>query len=421
MGSEKSVFLIPGVADTRGPNTAAESEAGAVPGPLVQPAAELSQEELLRYSRQIIIPEIGMIGQLRLKNARVLVIGAGGLGSPALLYLAAAGIGSIGIIDADVVDTSNLQRQVIHSMASIGQLKTESAAARIKELNPLVDVHVHSYALDVGNAREIFSAYDVILDGTDNFATRYLVNDAAALCGKPYVWGSILRFDGQVSVFWDAHGPNYRDLYPTPPPAGSVPSCSEGGVFGVLCAQIGSVMVAETIKLITGVGQSLLGRVLILDSLDMRWREVKLQADPQAAQITELLRNYEAFCAGPVSTSASAGLSDEQLPQLSAPQLARRLAERAAGKHEFLLVDVREAGEHEIVAIPGALLAPKGAILSGEITLPRDTELIVHCKSGVRSAAVLRFLQDQGYNSVENLRGGILAWIAEVDPSLHTY
>ena len=212
---------------------------GTRPGPLVEPGAELDAEELMRYSRQIIIPEIGMVGQRRLKNAKVLVIGAGGLGSPALLYLAAAGVGTIGIIDDDVVDVSNLQRQVIHAMSSVGRLKTESAAARIRELNPLVAVNLHSHRLDVGNVLELFAQYDVILDGTDNFATRYLVNDAAAMCGKPYVWGSILRFDGQVSVFWDKFGPNYRDLYPTPPPAGTVPSCSEGGVFGVLCAQVG--------------------------------------------------------------------------------------------------------------------------------------------------------------------------------------
>lgn len=415
MGSEKSVFVTPAAAGAK----LVGVDAG--PGPLVQPAAALSQEELLRYSRQIIIPEIGMSGQLRLKNARVLVIGAGGLGSPALLYLAAAGIGTIGIIDADTVDTSNLQRQVIHSMASVGQLKTESAAARIKELNPLVEVILHSCLLDTDNAVELFSDYDVILDGTDNFATRYLVNDAAALCGKPYVWGSILRFDGQVSVFWDTYGPNYRDLYPTPPPAGSVPSCSEGGVFGVLCAQIGSVMVAETLKLITGVGESLLGRVLILDSLDMRWSEVKLQADPQRVKITALLPSYEAFCAGPAPHGVSAELSDAQLPQLGALELAQRLARRAAGEDDFMLIDVREAGEHEIVAIPGSLLAPKGAILAGEMILPRDTEIIVHCKSGVRSATVLRYLLDEGYGEVKNLTGGVLAWISDVNPRLPSY
>ena len=267
--------------------------------PLVEPGSELDAEELMRYSRQIIIPEIGMVGQRRLKNAKVLVIGAGGLGSPALLYLAAAGVGTIGIIDDDVVDVSNLQRQVIHAMSSVGRLKTESAAARIRELNPLVAVHLHSHRLDVENVLELFAQYDVILDGTDNFATRYLVNDAAALCGKPYVWGSILRFDGQVSVFWDKFGPNYRDLYPTPPPAGTVPSCSEGGVFGVLCAQVGSVMVAETIKLITGVGEPLLGRVLILDSLDMRWSEIRLEAGPGCSRDQGVAAQLRGLLCGP--------------------------------------------------------------------------------------------------------------------------
>ena len=392
---------------------------GTRPGPLVEPGPELDADERMRYSRQIIIPEIGMVGQRRLKNAKVLVIGAGGLGSPALLYLAAAGIGTIGIIDDDVVDVSNLQRQVIHAVSSVGRLKTESAAARIRELNPMVTVNLHSHRLDVENVLELFAQYDVILDGTDNFATRYLVNDAAALCGKPYVWGSILRFDGQVSVFWDKFGPNYRDLYPTPPPAGTVPSCSEGGVFGVLCAQVGSVMVAETIKLITGVGESLLGRLLVLDSLDMRWTEVRLEPDPGAPEINELLPSYEAFCAGPAGNSSAEGLEGAEI--VSAPELSALLDERSAGARNFLLVDVREPGEHEIVAIPGSVLAPRGAILSGEITLPRDSEIILHCKSGVRSAEVLRFLRSEGYTPVRHLEGGILAWIHDVDQTLPAY
>lgn len=394
-------------------------QSGSRLAPLVEPGPGLGPEELMRYSRQIIIPEIGMEGQRRLKNAKVLVIGAGGLGSPALLYLAAAGVGTIGIVDDDAVDVSNLQRQVIHGMSSVGQLKTESAAARIRELNPLVEVRVHAHRLDVENVLELFAPYDVILDGTDNFATRYLVNDAAALCGKPYVWGSILRFDGQVSVFWDKFGPNYRDLYPTPPPAGTVPSCAEGGVFGVLCAQVGSVMVAETIKLITGVGQSLLGRVLILDSLDMRWREVTLEPDPGAPEITELLPSYEAFCSGPASGNPAA---DAAVPEsVSAVELAGLLQARATGDRDFLLLDVREAGEHEIVSIPGAVLAPRGAVLSGEIVLPTDQEIILHCKSGARSAEVWRFLRRENYAAVRHLEGGILAWISEVDPALPSY
>nr|WP_310293519.1 molybdopterin-synthase adenylyltransferase MoeB [Paeniglutamicibacter sulfureus] len=373
----------------------------------------------MRYSRQIIIPEIGMAGQRRLKNASVLVIGAGGLGSPALLYLAAAGVGTLGIIDDDVVDLSNLQRQVIHSTAAVGELKTESAARRIRELNPLVAVKLHNQRLDTANAVELFGQYDVILDGTDNFATRYLVNDAAALAGKPYVWGSILRFDGQVSVFWDEYGPNYRDLYPTPPPPGTVPSCSEGGVFGVLCSQVGSVMVAEAIKLITGVGRTLLGRLLILDSLDMTWREVSLRPDPQVEPITELLASYDDFCSTP--TLDADGLRLTAAHSITASGLAGLLEARALGKEDFLLIDVRERGEAEIVSIPGAILAPRGAVLAGEIELPRDKELILHCKSGGRSSEVMRYLLRNDYTRVRHVAGGIMDWISDVDPSLPSY
>ncbi|WP_372342945.1 molybdopterin-synthase adenylyltransferase MoeB [Paeniglutamicibacter sp. ZC-3] len=389
------------------------------PPALVAPGDELLPEELMRYSRQIIIPEIGMAGQRRLKNASVLVIGAGGLGSPALLYLAAAGVGTLGIIDDDVVDLSNLQRQVIHSTAAVGELKTESAARRIRELNPLVAVKLHNQRLDTANAVELFGQYDVILDGTDNFATRYLVNDAAALAGKPYVWGSILRFDGQVSVFWDEYGPNYRDLYPTPPPPGTVPSCSEGGVFGVLCSQVGSVMVAEAIKLITGVGRTLLGRLLILDSLDMTWREVSLRPDPQVEPITELLASYDDFCSTP--TLDADGLRLTAAHSITASGLAGLLEARAQGKEDFLLIDVRERGEAEIVSIPGAILAPRGAVLAGEIELPRDKELILHCKSGGRSSEVMRYLLRNDYTRVRHVAGGIMDWISDVDPSLPTY
>ncbi|MFL4474678.1 molybdopterin-synthase adenylyltransferase MoeB [Paeniglutamicibacter sp. MACA_103] len=386
---------------------------------LVGPGEELLPEEMMRYSRQIIIPEIGMGGQRRLKNARVLVIGAGGLGSPALLYLAAAGVGTLGIIDDDVVDLGNLQRQVIHSTATVGELKTESAARRIRELNPLIDVKLHNERLDVENAVELFGQYDLVLDGTDNFATRYLVNDAAALAGIPYVWGSILRFDGQVSVFWDAYGPNYRDLYPTPPPPGTVPSCSEGGVFGVLCAQVGSVMVAEAIKLITGAGRTLLGRLLILDSLDMTWREVSLRTDPEVGPITALLPSYDDFCAMPMLDADGLRLTAEH--SITASRLAELLQGREEGKEDFLLIDVRERGEAEIVSIPGAILAPRGAILAGEIELPRDKELILHCKSGGRSSEVMRHLLGNDYTRVRHVAGGILDWISDVDPSLPTY
>ncbi|MBG6085562.1 molybdopterin-synthase adenylyltransferase MoeB [Zhihengliuella flava] len=382
--------------------------------PLVEPAAELTHDELRRYSRHIIISEMGLTGQRRLKAARVLVIGAGGLGSPALMYLAAAGIGTLGVVDDDVVDDSNLQRQIIHGTSRIGMLKTESAAQSIREINPSTNVVLHNTRLSRENVLEIFSGYDLILDGTDNFATRYLVNDAAAILGKPYVWGSILRFDGQVSVFWNGHGPTYRDLYPEAPPAGTVPSCAEGGVFGVLCAQIGSVMVAEAIKLITGVGQPLIGRVQILDSLAMTWREIRLKPDPELVQPTELLADYPAFC----------GLqppAEEDVPAVAARELAELLAAREQGRAQFRLIDVREPGEAEIVAIDGAELAPRGQILGGDISWPRQTPLILHCKSGGRSAEVLRYLKGQGYTDVKHLDGGVLAWVRDIEPDRASY
>lgn len=356
-----------------------------------------------------------MDGQRRLKNARILVVGAGGLGSPALLYLAAAGIGTLGIVDDDTVDESNLQRQVIHAMSDLGKSKAESARESIFDLNPLVSVVLHQERLDAGNALEIFSGYDLVLDGTDNFATRYLVNDAAAIVGIPYVWGSILRFDGQVSVFWGGHGPTYRDLYPEAPPAGTVPSCAEGGVFGVLCAQIGSVMVAEAIKLVTGMGEPLLGRVLILDSLAMTWQEIRLRPDPETVQPAELLEDYPAFCGMPSQAS------QRELPTVGARELEAMLAARAEGGADFRLIDVREPGEAEIVSIDGAELAPRGQVLGGDIELPRDVPLVLHCKSGARSGEVLGHLLERGYGDARHLAGGILAWIDEVEPGKPVY
>ena len=280
--------------------------------PLVEPAAELTREEVARYSRHLIIPDLGLVGQKRLKNARVLVIGAGGLGSPTLLYLAAAGVGTIGIVEFDVVDESNLQRQIIHGQSDIGRPKAQSARDSIAEINPLVEVRLHEVRLETDNAVELFEQYDLILDGTDNFATRYLVNDAAVLAGKPYVWGSIYRFEGQVSVFWedapDGLGLNYRDLYPEPPPPGMVPSCAEGGVLGILCASIASVMGTEAIKLITGIGEPLLGRLMVYDALDMTYRTIKIRKDPATPKITELI-DYEAFC-GVVSDEAADAAAD---------------------------------------------------------------------------------------------------------------
>ena len=384
--------------------------------PLVEAAAELSTDEVERYSRHLIIPEIGSVGQRRLKNAKVLVIGAGGLGSPALLYLAAAGVGTIGIIDDDDVDLSNLQRQIIHGVSDVGRPKIESARDAILELNPLVTVQLHKERLDSSNALDLFAGYDLILDGADNFATRYLVNDAAEILGKPYVWGSIFRFDGQVSVFWAKHGPSYRDLYPEAPPAGSVPSCGEGGVFGMLCAAVGSLMVTEAIKLITGVGRSLLGRVALFDALGGSWREIKVAKDPEAEPVTALT-DYEAFCG--ITPAADAG----SVPTVSASELAGMLEAREAGERDFELVDVRETGEHDIVNIAGSVLIPQGRILAGEAwaELPQDRDIVFHCKSGARSASVMAAARKAGYTRIRHLDGGILAWVREVEPHKAVY
>ncbi|MDQ6738826.1 MAG: molybdopterin-synthase adenylyltransferase MoeB [Actinomycetota bacterium] len=392
------------------------SDSPALPA-LVEPGPELSRTEIERYSRHLIIPEIGTEGQRRLKNARVLVIGAGGLGSPALLYLAAAGVGTIGIVDDDDVDLSNLQRQVIHSVADVGRSKLESARDSIAALNPLVNVRLHPLRLDSSNALEMFADYDLILDGADNFATRYLVNDAAALQGKPYVWGSILRFDGQVSVFWEKFGPSYRDLYPEPPSAGSVPSCAEGGVFGMLCAAVGSMMVIEAVKLITGVGRSLLGRLLIFDALGSSWREISISKDPDAVPVAGLV-DYADFCGVP---AAAAGT--DTTDTISARGLAARLDARDRGEDGFELIDVREPGEFGIVRIPGSVLIPLAGIQTGSALprIARDVPLVLHCKSGARSAQALASLQAAGYDDVVHLDGGILAWVRDVEPDKPVY
>lgn len=375
--------------------------------PLVEPGPPLTAEEMQRYSRHTLIPEMGIEGQRRLRNAKVLVIGAGGLGSPALLYLAAAGVGTLGIVDDDTVELSNLQRQIIHSVADIGRTKLESARESILAINPDVNVVLHQLRVDSSNALELFADYDLILDGADNFATRYLVNDAAALLAKPYVWGSILRFDGQVSVFWDKYGPNYRDLYPEPPAAGSVPSCAEGGVFGMLCASIGATMVTEAVKLITGIGQTLLGRLLVLDALNSRWREIRIAKDPSAAPITGLI-DYDLFCGVPPV------LKDDAGTLVSAAELALRLAARSEGHDDFVLVDVREVAEFEQARIDGSVLLPLGGILDGSsiASLPTDKPLILHCKAGGRSAQALASLKAAGFADVVHLEGGIDAWLA---------
>ena len=388
--------------------------------PLVEPAAELSVDEVRRYSRHLIIPDVGMTGQKRLKNAKVLCVGAGGLGSPALLYLAAAGVGTLGVIDFDIVDESNLQRQIIHGQSDVGRSKAESARDSIKELNPLVNVIVHQERLDSDNAMQVFEPYDLIVDGTDNFATRYLVNDACVLLGKPYVWGSIYRFDGQASVFWAEHGPCYRCLYPEPPPPGMVPSCAEGGVLGVLCASIGSIQVTEAIKVITGIGDPLVGRLMIYDALDMTYRSVKVRKDPECPvcgknpTVTELI-DYEEFC-GAVSEEAQEAAAGSTIS-------ARQLKEMLDGDDNVFLVDVREPNEYEIVSIPGSVLIPKGEFLSGAALerLPQDRRIVLHCKSGARSAECLAVVKDAGFSDAVHVGGGVLAWISQVDPSLPAY
>src|SRR4028119_2483310 len=382
--------------------------------PLVEPAAELSIDEVRRYSRHLIIPDVGMTGQKRLKNAKVLVVGAGGLGSPAALDLAAAGVGTLGIVDFDEVDESNLQRQVIHGVSDIGKSKALSAKESIAEINPYVNVVLHDTRLDNDNVLEIFADYDLIVDGTDNFATRYLVNDACVLLDKPYVWGSIYRFDGQVSVFWNEHGPNYRDLYPVPPPPGMVPSCAEGGVLGVLCATIGAILATEAVKLITGIGETLLGRLMVYDALEMTFRTITVRRDPEAEPITGLI-DYEAFC-GVVSDEAQQAAAGSTI---TVDELKDMMD---AGK-DFELIDVREPNEYEIVSIPGATLIPKDEILSGRALsrLPQDRPIVLHCKTGVRSAEVLAAVKGAGFSDAVHVQGGVTAWATRIDKALPTY
>ncbi|WP_207557594.1 adenylyltransferase/sulfurtransferase MoeZ [Mycobacteroides abscessus] len=386
--------------------------------PLVRPAAELTREEVARYSRHLIIPDLGVDGQKRLKNAKVLVIGAGGLGSPTLLYLAAAGVGTIGIVEFDVVDESNLQRQIIHGQSDIGRSKAQSARDSVLEINPLVEVRLHELRLDPENAVELFEQYDLILDGTDNFATRYLVNDAAVLAHKPYMWGSIYRFEGQVSVFWedapDGLGLNYRDLYPEPPPPGMVPSCAEGGVLGILCASIASVMGTEAIKLITGIGDSLLGRLMVYDALDMTYRTIKIRKDPATPKITELI-DYDAFC-GVISDEASAAVADSTITP-------RELRELLDADKKVALIDVREPVEWDIVHIDGAELVPKSTLESGDglAKLPQDRQAVLYCKTGIRSAEALVAVKKAGFSDAVHLQGGIAAWAKQVDPDMVMY
>jgi sulfur-carrier protein adenylyltransferase/sulfurtransferase len=363
----------------------------------------------------------------------VLVIGAGGLGSPALLYLAAAGVGTLGIAEFDEVDESNLQRQVIHGQSDIGRPKAESARDSIAEINPLVKVVVHNERLDNDNVLEIFADYDLIVDGTDNFATRYMVNDAAYFLKKPYVWGSIYRFDGQASVFWptltdedgtSADAPCYRCLYPEPPPPGMVPSCAEGGVLGVLCASIGSIQVNEAIKLLTGIGDPLVGRLMIYDALEMEYRKLKVRKDPNCAlcgehpTVTGLI-DYESFCGAISEEAADAAVGST----ISVQQLEHMLKERDNGERDFVLVDVRESVEHDINRVPGSVLIPKGDFLNGSALeqLPSDKQIVMYCKTGVRSAETLAIVKGAGYADAVHVGGGVVAWVNQIDPAQPSY
>ncbi|WP_042412275.1 adenylyltransferase/sulfurtransferase MoeZ [Streptacidiphilus anmyonensis] len=388
--------------------------------PLVEPAAELTVDEVRRYSRHLIIPDVGMDGQKRLKNSKVLCVGAGGLGSPALMYLAAAGVGTLGIVEFDTVDESNLQRQIIHGQSDVGRSKAESARDSVKEINPYVNVILHEERLDVDNVKEIFADYDLIVDGTDNFATRYLVNDAAVLLGKPYVWGSIYRFDGQASVFWAEHGPCYRCLYPEAPPPGMVPSCAEGGVLGVLCASIGSIQVNEAIKLLAGIGEPLVGRLMIYDALEMTYRQVKVRKDPNCAlcgenpTVTDLI-DYEAFC-GAVSEEAQEAAAGNTITP-------KQLKEWQDTEEDIFLIDVREPAEYEIVSIPGATLIPKNEFLLGNALekMPQDKKIVLHCKTGVRSAEVLAVLHAAGFADAVHVGGGVIGWVNQIEPEKPVY
>jgi sulfur-carrier protein adenylyltransferase/sulfurtransferase len=389
--------------------------------PLVEKGPALTVDEMRRYSRHLIIPDVAMAGQQRLMNAKVLCVGAGGLGSPALMYLAAAGVGTLGIVEFDTVDESNLQRQIIHGQSDIGKSKALSAKEKIAEINPNVNVVVHEVRLDTDNVMEIFAQYDLIVDGTDNFATRYLVNDACVLLKKPYVWGSIYRFDGQASVFWAEYGPCYRCLYPEPPPPGMVPSCAEGGVLGVLCASIGSIQTTEAIKLITGIGEPLIGQLMIYDALEMSYRKIKVRKDPKCPLCSEkpsqtaLLPDYEAFC-GVLSDAAEVAVKDSTI---SVSDLKTKIDK----KENFLLIDVREPSEFEIVRIPGSVLIPKQGFLDGSALagLPQDKPIILHCKSGVRSAECLAILKSAGFADATHVSGGVVAWAKQIDTSLPVY
>ena len=385
---------------------------------MIQPA-QLSKDEILRYSRHLIMPEVGMEGQLKLKQAKVLCIGAGGLGSPLALYLGAAGVGKLGMVDFDVVDFTNLQRQVIHGTSDVGRTKLESARDTLLEINPNVEIEPFETRLSSDNALDIFREYDIVADGTDNFPTRYLVNDACVLLGKPNVYASIFRFEGQASIFYAEQGPCYRCLYPEPPPPGLVPSCAEGGVLGVLPGIMGCIQAMETIKLILGRGDSLIGRLLLFDALGMKFRELKLRKNPDCPicgtnrTITKLI-DYEQFC----------GIrGEEHIPvQTGIPEITPAEVKKKMDAHEpFVLIDVREPHEYQICRIPGSKLIPLGEVPKRMNELDSADEIVVHCKSGMRSAKAVDLLMKSGFRKIHNLKGGILAWSDQVDPSVPKY
>ena len=382
------------------------------------PSVELSNEEVDRYSRHLIIPEVGMEGQKKLKRASVLCVGAGGLGSPLSLYLVAAGVGRMGLVDFDVVDSSNLQRQVIHSTSDVGRSKLQSAQETLGALNPNVAIETHELRLSSDNALELFEKYDIVADGTDNFPTRYLVNDACVLTGKPNVYGSIFRFEGQSSVFASEQGPCYRCLYPDPPPPGLVPSCAEGGVLGILPGLIGLIQATEVVKLILGVGDPLIGRLLLFDALGMKFRELKLRKNPEcpvcgdAPSVNELI-DYEQFCGiTPEAEDEAKGIEE-----LNAIQLKAELDE---GRELFLL-DVRNPMEREICCLEGSHLIPLDQLMNRIHELDSAHDMVVYCRSGARSAQAIQMMQQAGFRKLRNLRGGILAWSDEVDPSVPKY
>jgi len=388
----------------------------------IEPASlpELTTDELARYSRHLILPEVGEEGQRKLKAAKVLCVGTGGLGSPLAFYLAAAGVGTLGLVDFDVVDASNLQRQIIHSTADVGRKKLDSAAEKLAALNPALNIVKHETMLTSANALENLKDYDVVADGTDNFPTRYLVNDACVLLGKPNVYGSIFRFEGQASVFATEHGPCYRCLYPEPPPPGLVPSCAEGGVLGILPGLVGVIQATEVIKLIVGAGEPLIGRLLLVDSLAMRFRELKLRKNPECPvcgpnpTVTRLI-DYNQFCGIAPAAKEEAKVKNG-VPQITPLELKRRID---AGEDVFIL-DVREPFEYQIANIGGKLI-PQNDVPQRLAELDRDREIIVQCKSGGRSQRIAEFLVQNGYPQVVNLAGGILAWSDQVDPAVKKY